>query len=234
MLRLPVRLGALVVVIAACNQASSTPPSPPDPAAPAAHPAAGHVPAAHAAAGRDSVVYRLSPVSRLEVRTGKAGLFGFAGHEHTIRAREFAGTVVYFPDAPLRSHVLIRIATDSLEVMTPPDTAEIRKVTEAMRTEVLHVNRYGEMLFQSTSGPMTAIEGGFRMIATLTMHGQAHQVPVDLRVAIGRDTIRAGATFSVNQTDYGIRPFRGGPGGTVRVADRVTFQIEAVAVRREN
>jgi hypothetical protein len=29
--------------------------------------------------------------------------------------------------------------TESLDVVTPPDTAEIRQVTQAMRTEVLHV-----------------------------------------------------------------------------------------------
>jgi len=35
----------------------------------------------------------------------------------------------------------------------------------------------------------------------------------------------------VKQTDYGIRPYRGGPAGTVRVADRVTFSFEAVGIR---
>jgi polyisoprenoid-binding protein YceI len=187
---------------------------------------------AQSAAARDSAIYRLSPASRLEVKTGKAGLFGFVGHEHTIRARGFSGRVVYFPNAPQNSRLEIRIATDSLEVMTPPDTAEIRKVTEAMRTEVLHVDRFPEIQFASRS--LAATEGGFRMSATLTMHGQARTVPLDLRVTAGRDTIRATSTFSVKQTDFGITPFRGGPGGTVRVADRVTFQIEAVAVRREN
>ncbi len=184
------------------------------------------------AAARDSVVYRLSPASRLEVRTGKAGLFGFAGHEHTIRARGFSGRVVYFPDEPTASRVEIRIATDSLEVLTPPDTGEIRKVTEAMRTEVLHVDRFPEIWFASRT--LTATKDEFRMSAILTMHGQARSVPLDVRVSLGRDTIHATATFSVNQTDFGITPFRGGPGGTVRVADRVTFQIAAVAVRRED
>src|SRR5437899_12991816 len=88
----------------------------------------------------DSVVYRRAPTRRFEVKTGKAGLLGFAGHEHIIRAQGFSGRVVYFPDAPLNSRVEIRIATDSLEVMTPPDTAEIRKVTEAMRTQTLHTD----------------------------------------------------------------------------------------------
>jgi hypothetical protein len=36
----------------------------------------------------------------------------------------------------------------------------------------------------------------------------------------------------VNQTDFGIQPYRGGPGGSVRVADKVTFDFDAVAVRR--
>jgi hypothetical protein len=49
--------------------------------------------------GVDSVVYRLVPSSRLEVKTGKAGLFGFAGHSHVIRARAFSGHVVYYPHA---------------------------------------------------------------------------------------------------------------------------------------
>jgi hypothetical protein len=45
------------------------------------------------------------------------------------------------------------------------------------------------------------------------------------------DTLRATGTFSAKQTDFGIKPFRGGPGGTVKVADRVTFDFEAIGVR---
>ncbi|PYO97058.1 MAG: hypothetical protein DMD61_13005, partial [Gemmatimonadetes bacterium] len=90
----------------------------------------------------DSVVYVLSEASRLEVKTGKAGLLGFAGHSHLVRARAFSGRVVYYPSSPADSRVEISVPTDSLEVLTPPDTEEIRKVTEAMRGEVLHVDQY--------------------------------------------------------------------------------------------
>src|SRR3954464_6339559 len=90
----------------------------------------------------DSVVFHVAPASRLEVRTGKAGLLGFAGHEHVILAREFSGRVVLYRDQPARSHVAITIVTSGLEVLTPPDSAEIRKVTAAMRTEVLDVASY--------------------------------------------------------------------------------------------
>jgi polyisoprenoid-binding protein YceI len=178
--------------------------------------------------GGDSTVYWLSPLSRLEVRTGKAGLLGFAGHEHLIRARAFSGRVVHYPNAPLSSHVAIRIATDSLEVLTPPDPAEIRKVTAAMRTEVLHVEQFPDITFVSRGLAQT--DDGFRITGELTIVGQTRAVLVDVRVAIQADTLRAEATFAVNQTDFGIRPYRGGPAGLVRVANRVVFDIAVVAV----
>src|SRR5207245_10036280 len=57
-------------------------------------------PAASQVGAGDSVVYRFTPISRLDVKTGKAGLFGFAGHEHVIRARGFAGRVIDYPGPP--------------------------------------------------------------------------------------------------------------------------------------
>lgn len=64
------------------------------------------------------------------------------------------------------------------------------------------------------------------------MEGVTRRVLVTADVAIGSDTIRATGTFVAKQTDFGIRPFGGGPGGTVKVADRVTFCFDLVGVRR--
>jgi polyisoprenoid-binding protein YceI len=179
--------------------------------------------------GVDSVVYRLAPSSRLEVKTGKAGLFGFAGHSHVIRARAFSGDVVYYPHAAARSHLQITVQTDSLEVLTPPDTAEIRKVTEAMRTETLHIDQYHEIRLVTKEVSPTA--HGFHILGALTLVGQTRDVPIDVSVEAGADSLRAQAMFAIKQTDFGIKPFSGGPAGTVKVADRVTFTIDAVAVR---
>ena len=85
----------------------------------------------------DSVIYRLTAGSRLQVKTGKAGVFGFAGHNHLIESHAVHGEVVYYPREPGRSHLEISVYADSLQVLTPPDTEEIRKVGETMRTEVL-------------------------------------------------------------------------------------------------
>src|SRR5437016_7343499 len=80
----------------------------------------------------DSVVYLLAPASRFDVKTGKAGLFGFAGHAHVIRARALSGRVVYYPGAPASSHVEIMAPADSLEVITPRSeehTSELQSLT---------------------------------------------------------------------------------------------------------
>jgi polyisoprenoid-binding protein YceI len=181
------------------------------------------------AAPPDSAVYRIVPSSRFEVRTGKAGLFGFAGHTHVVRARAFTGWVTYRPGDPSASHLELTVLAESLEVLTPPDTAEIRQVTETMRTRILHVDQYPEIRFSATAATATA--QGLRLDCELTLVGQTRSVPVEVRIEPGSDTLRAWGRFAVKQSDFGIKPFSGGPGVTVKVADRVTFDFEALAVR---
>jgi len=187
---------------------------------------------AQTGADHDSIVYLLAPppASRLDVRTGKAGLLGFAGHEHRIRARTFTGRVVLYPDQPALSHVAITIAAESLAVLTPPDTAEIRKVTAAMRNDVLDVGHYAEITFISRTVERSG--DTLHLVGALTMKGKTQDVAPVVRISLVGDTLRASTVFTVKQTDFGIRPYRGGPGGTVRVADTVTFDIDAVALRR--
>jgi polyisoprenoid-binding protein YceI len=176
----------------------------------------------------DSIVYYVNPASRLVVKTGKAGLFGFAGHTHVIRARAVAGELVYRPGTSASS-LRLTVPTESLEVVTPPDTAEIRKVTQAMRTEVLHVDKYPEMTFSADS--LSARNGKVELRLAVRMEGTTRQIPVTAEVAIRPDTIRATGAFTAKQTDFGIKPYSGGPAGTVKVADRVAFCFDLLAIR---
>lgn len=182
-----------------------------------------------ALAQQDSVIYVLAAGSRFEVTSHKSGVFSFAGHEHLIRARFFSGRIVYFPSTPERSRLEIVVPSDSLEVLTPPDTEEIRKVTASMRTEVLDVAHYPEIRFASTA--LTRSGDGFHVTGRLTMVGKSQEVMVDVKTTVGADTLRAAGSFEVKQTAFGIRPYRGGPGGLVRVADQVTFHFEAIGLR---
>jgi polyisoprenoid-binding protein YceI len=188
---------------------------------------ASHAPAQ--APAPDTVVYRLLPSSRLEVRTGKSGVFGFAGHSHVIRARAFKGSVQYRTGDLSASKLDVTIPAESLEVLSPSDTAEIRQVTETMRTQVLHVDQYPEIRFTATQAVLTG--KGLVLDGELTMVGQTRPVKVSATVDVGPDTLRARGSFAVNQTDFGIKPYKGGPGGTVQVANRVQFDFDAVGVR---
>jgi polyisoprenoid-binding protein YceI len=175
--------------------------------------------------GPDSTVYQVDPSSRLVVETGKAGLFGFAGHTHVIHARGVTGELVYRPGRPASS-LHLRVPTESLEVLTPPDTAEIRKVTEAMRSDVLQVDRYPEMRFAADS--LDARGGRMTFPLQVTMAGTTRSIPVTAEVTIGGDSIRALGSFTARQSDFGIEPFSGGPAGTVKVADKVTFCFDLI------
>jgi polyisoprenoid-binding protein YceI len=177
----------------------------------------------------DSVIYRLTAGSRLQVRTGKAGVFGFAGHNHLIESHAVHGEVVYYPGEPERSHLEITVDADSLQVLTPPDTEEIRKVGETMRTQVLRTAEYP--VIRLVSQQVQRKEGGFHVVGAMTLAGQTRTVPLDVLTRITGDTLEAASTFSVKQTDFGIMPFRGGPGGAVKVADRVAIDFKAVGVR---
>jgi polyisoprenoid-binding protein YceI len=187
------------------------------------------VPAPAQAPAPDTVVYRLVPSSRFEVTTGKAGALGFVGHTHVVRARTFTGWVQYRPREPSASRFEITIATANLEVLTPSDPNEIRQVTEAMRTEVLHVDAYPEIRFTVTRVDFTPTAA--TLDGQLTLVGQTRPVRVTATIQIRPDTLRARGSFTVKQTDFGIKPYSGGPGGTVKVADRVTFNFDVVAVR---
>ncbi len=179
----------------------------------------------------DSVIYRLTSASRLQIKTGKAGVFGFVGHNHLIESHAVHGEVVYYPGEPERSRLEITVDADSLQVLTPPDTEEMRKVGETMRTEVLRTADYP--VIRLVSREVRPKEGGFHVVGAMTLVGQTRTVPLDVVTRITGDTLEAGSTFSVKQTDFGITPFRGGPGGAVKVADRVDIDFQAVGVRAE-
>jgi polyisoprenoid-binding protein YceI len=182
-------------------------------------------------AAADSVIYQLGPGSRLDVKTGKAGVFGFVGHNHLIESRAVHGSVVYYLREPERSHLEIAVDADSLQVLTPQDTAEQRKVGETMRTEVLKTADYP--VIRLVSKEVHPKGDGFHLLGAMTLVGQTRTIPLDVATRIGTDTLEARSTFSFEQSEFGIKPYRGGPGGTVKVADRVTIQLTAIAVRAE-
>ena len=183
-------------------------------------------------AGQDSTVYVLSPQSVLEVHVGKSGLLSGFGHEHMILAHAFSGEIVYCPAALNRSRVVVTVLTDSLRVVPQADSADIPKITETMRRQTLRVDSFPEITFISRE-VARADSGGaerrIRVTGDLTMVGRTRPVTVDMDLGLGGDTLRADGSFTVNQTDFGIKPY-GKVLGMVKVKNAVRFDLHVVAV----
>jgi polyisoprenoid-binding protein YceI len=182
-----------------------------------------------AAAVVTAATYVIQPSSRFDVRTGKAGFLGAFGHKHTIRAGSFRGQIVYDPDNVAASTVEVVVDTRSLEVVAlGADQKDKPDVEEAMFEKVIHPNRHPEISF--TSRVVTPIPEGVHVVGTLTLEGRTRSVAVDVALEPQGDTLRAVGEWTIEQSDFGIKPYSAA-GGTIKVADKVTFDFDVVAAR---
>lgn len=174
--------------------------------------------------------YDLLPESRFDVRTDKAGWLGAFGHRHRIRATRFEGTVTYDPVNASRSKIDLRVATDGLSVVREGKDVEDGDEVEAeMRASVLPPDAYPTIAFRSRIVTRTA--DGVQVIGDLEIAGRSRPVAVDVALALRGDTLRARGGFEALQTEFGIEPYSAF-GGSVKVADEIAFEFDAVALAR--
>jgi polyisoprenoid-binding protein YceI len=161
--------------------------------------------------------------SEILIRTDRAGLLGFAGHRHVIRANRFAGTVVWDPETERPASIEVRVEAASLEVvdgdLDPDDVAQVQR---DMQERVLETTEHEWIAFASTS--VEADGDTWRARGALDLHGVSREVEVPLHVSRWHDLLRVAAELGVRQTDHGIEPIRAGL-GSVRVADSVRVEI---------
>lgn len=183
-----------------------------------------------------SVPYAIDPSrSEVAIHVGKAGALSFvAGHTHEITGRIERGTIDFDPGDPSRSHVHLAILATSLAVSSanePP--ADVAKVQETMDSDrVLDVNRYPEVVFDSTSITVSARHSSdvdLIVAGQLSIHGVTHPTSVRVHATIEDQNVTASGQFSLNQTEYGITPIK--VAGVVAVKDRLDINFTVVARR---
>jgi len=172
--------------------------------------------------------YRILPeASLLQVHTYKSGLLGTFGHEHDIRAHGFSGTVIFQPLDASASHVAVTVRTDSLFVVPASDSSDLPDITRAMREEVLHVDSFPEIMFTSTAVEFR--DSTVHVRGDLTMVGNTRPVEMDLVLQLAAPVLHVWGTFTVKQTDFGIRPYSTAL-GTVKVKNEITFVLDIRAI----
>jgi polyisoprenoid-binding protein YceI len=177
--------------------------------------------------------YAIDPArSSATIAVGKSGIFSFAaGHTHEVIAPSITGHITVDPADPSRSMVRVTIDASALKVTgkgEPPD--DVPRVQQTMASEqVLDVRRYPTIDFDSTS--ISVKSPGTTKLdvivnGRLTLHNVTRSVSVPVMVQIDPHELSATGSFSLKQTDYGIKPVS--VGGVVSVKDTVNINFMIV------
>jgi len=152
-------------------------------------------------------VIRLAPpIAECRVLTFREGLLSSFGHDLEIAVTRFdlrideqARSVdASFDSASLR---VIRALRDGVELPDAITERDRRTIEEAIRRDVLETATYSEIRFRSTR--IVDVDGGFDAIGRLALHGDEHEMTIELR----RDGDRYASEVRLHQLDFGIKPY---------------------------
>lgn len=180
--------------------------------------------------------FRIDAAStNIMVHVGRAGVFGFAGHDHEVAVPAIEGTVTVDRADVGRSSLQLEFDAAALKVTgkgePAKDVAEVQRVMTSER--VLDVRQYPKIIFQSRRVALVeraADRMVLRVDGELTLHGVTRRVSVPVTVRLTADRLTAQGQASVRQTDFGIQPVTAAA-GTVRVKDQVDVIFTVIARR---
>ncbi|GAA2435710.1 YceI family protein [Actinomadura vinacea] len=166
---------------------------------------------------------------RLLVKTGRSGLGRRAGHDLTIEAARWSGTLTLPGDTADSAttegfSAAVTVPVDGLEVRE--GTGGVRPLSDQDRAEiaknlrkVLDAARHPEITFTATRAAGSA--GEYSVDGELTVAGRT--APLTLRARTDDDRVRGDAT--VKQTRWGIKPYSAFF-GALKLADEVEVSFD--------
>src|SRR3954447_8729057 len=173
-------------------------------------------------------VYTLDPAhSRLTIQVGKAGLFGFAGHEHQVVAGTFRGTATFDPERLAQSSVDLTFDAGALRVTgkgePPQDVSQVQATM--IGPTCLDAGRFPTIRFVSRSvaaaGAAGPSGGDLALRGDLTLHGVTRPLTIRVHLDVAGQTLEATGATTLKQTDFGITPIS--KAGVVKVKDELAL-----------
>lgn len=172
--------------------------------------------------------YKIGPEDgRLVLLTTRKGAAAAMGHDLTIEAKQWSGTVVVDTDNPTNSSVSVSVDTSSLFVaeghggaksLSDGDKAKIKGSID----DVLKTKTNSQMTFESSSVSASGASSA-KVDGTLTVVGKSG--PATLNVTLD-DSGRAKAKTTITQSNFGIKPFSAMM-GALKLADDVSLEVDA-------
>ena len=169
--------------------------------------------------------------SRLTVRAFAGGLLSGFGHNPTIAARDFKGTIRFTPGSLTDASLEFQVKAETLAVQDQVSEKDKAEIERMMKEEVLETNRFPEITFASRMVSGTQLGDtmfAVRIEGDLKIHGVTRPQTVAGQLIISDETLRAYGEFALNQTDFNIK-LVSVAGGTLKVKDELKLTFDIVA-----
>lgn len=162
-----------------------------------------------------------------------------SGHNHTIVARDFDGTVVWDPDDAGACAVDIELAVTDLwpdppgyrqrEGLDPDDAvdddAKSTIVGNMLGNRNLAGDRFPTITYAARACAGT--QGAVPVTGVLTVRGVGKEITVPMEVEATPERFHAHGTFALTHADFGMKPFTYGP-GTPKNREKLKFVVDLI------
>jgi polyisoprenoid-binding protein YceI len=176
--------------------------------------------------------------SAVYVVTKRSGLLSFLGHDHSILAHEWHGSICA-SDAPVpQGHGSIIVHASSLEIDSDSARmlAGLGRGPNVGQRRTLQQTLFDERHLAAESFPTLVLDveeivtvgASSTAYGRLAIRDRTHDVEFPIELARSGDSLRIMGVLHVNQSDFGIRPES--IAGLVRVADRVAIHFNLLTV----
>jgi polyisoprenoid-binding protein YceI len=180
--------------------------------------------------------YIIDPrLSRFTVQAYAGGFLSGFGHNPSIAIRDFTGDAAFSPDALEESSLCVKIRADSLEVTNDVSDKDRQEIERTMKDNVLQAAQYPEIQYESSVASVSELGPSryrINLSGKLSMHGVTHDQPLVADMSVNGDTLRAFGSFSVLQSDYGIK-LVSVAGGVLKVKDELKCSFDIAARKHQ-
>jgi len=173
--------------------------------------------------------------SRFTVQAFAAGILSAMGHNPRIGIRSFKGEVDFNAETERAGGFRLLIEANSFGVLDDISEKDRREIEKTMNEQILEAAKYPEIVYEARTVSMKRVESALysaSFIGTLSFHGVTREQSVSARLAVFDEMLRASGEFTLNQSDFGIKPISVA-GGALKVKDELKFSFEMVARRQE-
>ena len=169
--------------------------------------------------------------SQFTVQAFASGLISAIAHSPKIAIRDWTG-MVQMSSATLDGLSLkVRVKSLSLEVLDELPDSDRKEIHRVMNREVLETTQFPEIAYDSTLVTAEKLKDDLYRLnvrGRLNLHGASNEQDFVAQASLGVDSARAYGSFTLLQSDYGIR-IASIAGGTLKLQDELKFSFYVVA-----